>query len=261
MKGTLIVCVALAVASTAGAAVTSSTSHGDKDFVGLAQPIAAGDLLSGLIGSEQAGDIGWHGVNTAAEDQLPAFTDDHGPNGRPFYGLLNDPFNGGLGSDQPVKLVRYDLGGPKNITELRIFTGNINGADGRIFSTTVVKYSTDGGNIFQDLGYFQSDPSGTINNALAGNFFTTLVRIFDDQSPTLLSGVTHLQFNFYAVHRNNDTMHDPFDGVNPFTGGNDNLASPFTSPLVYEIDALPEPGTLALLGLGGLLIRGRRRRT
>ncbi|GMV96067.1 MAG: hypothetical protein AMXMBFR83_04360 [Phycisphaerae bacterium] len=247
MKNLLIAFAGTCVlAVAASGAVVYSTSHGNAAMAGLEQPIAVGDLLSGLIPVEQPGDLFWHPVNTAAEDRLPAFTDDHGPNGRIFYGLLNDPFFGGEGSDDPVKLVQYDLGGPKNIAELRIYSGNINNADGRVFSTTVVLYSTDGGGFFHELGYFQSDPSGTTNYGVHNS---TLVRIFDDQGQALLAGVTHLQFNFYAVHRNNDQMHDPYNGANPYTSADDGLLSPFTSPLIWEIDALAFTGEVCNNGV------------
>ncbi len=55
-------------------------------------------------------------------------------------------------------------------------------------------------------------------------------------------------------------MRDPFDCLNPYAGLDDGLTAAFVSPLIFEIDviAVPEPTTLALLGLGALL-RLRRR--
>lgn len=253
MKWSLPLLASFFVAATAAyGAMVAQTTHGDSNLVGLEQPILAGDLLSGLIPTEQIGDLGWHPVNTADQDHLPAFTDDHGPDGRPFYGLLNDACIGGNcapGYEKPVKLVQYALGAPHRITEIRIFTGNLNNADGRIFSTTVVKYSTDGGTTFQELGYFQSDPSGVTNNASVGNFHSTLVWIFDDQGQPLVQGVTHLEFDFYAVHRTNDLMHDPFNGVNPYTLVDDGLDPPFVSPLVWEIDVI---GSLSEICANGI---------
>lgn len=242
------------ITGAANGAATFSTTHGPES-TSLNPSILVGDLLSGLIGTELPGDLGWHGANTDPLDRLPAFTDDAGIRGTGLTGLLNDfP-----GAGNPAKLVRYDLGGIFDLSRIHILTGN-NGKDGRVFSTTTVNYSIDGGNSFLLLGYFQSDPSGTINS---GQWGSTLVEIFDDARPTLLSGVTHLQFGLYAVDNTAGQMRDPFDGVNPFTGVDDGLTAAFVSPLVFEIDvvAIPEPGILALLGLGGLLLLRYRRKS
>jgi hypothetical protein len=247
----LVATISLA-AAVADGAIVARTSHGDANLVGLEQSIAAGDLLSGLIATEQPGDLGWHPVNNAAQDRLPAFTDDHGPGGHAYYGLLNDACIGGdctPGYDKPVKLVRYTLDAPKNIHEFRIFTGNLNDADGRIFSTTLIKFSVDGGLNFQDFGYFQSDPSGTQNSPSVGNYHSTLVWIFDDLAQPLLEHVTDIEFDFYAVHNNDNQAHDPFNGTNPFTNVDDGLTPPFTSPLVWEIDALGIPNEVCDNGL------------
>src|SRR5690606_37825711 len=98
--------------------------------------------------------------------------------------------------------------------------------------------------------YFQSDPSGTVNSETAPvppldpAQHSTMLTVFDDSSPALLSGITSLVFNFYSVDNTGGQMRDPFDGPNPFTGTDDLLAAAFVSPLVYEIDVLP-PGPLA----------------
>jgi hypothetical protein len=239
------------ITGSATAAVTSTTTHGPES-TSLNSSIAVGDLLSGLIGTELTGDLGWHSANTDPLDRLPAFTDDGGIRGTGLTGLMNDfP-----GAGNPAKLVAYDLGGTFDIGRIQILSGN-NGKDGRVFSTTVVNYSTDGGNNYSLLGYFQSDPSGTSN---AGQWGSTMVEIFDDANPTLVAGVTHLQFNLYAVDNTGGVMRDPFDGVNPFTGLDDGLSAAFVSPLIFEIDVIvvPEPTTLALLGLGALLLWRRR---
>ncbi len=241
------------VALPAGAAIVSTTTHGvgSTDLDGL---MGAGDLIAGLIATELPGDNGWHPANPASTnplhpDGLPAFTDGMGGISG-VTGLLNDfP-----GAGTPTKLIEYDLGGAKDITCIQVFTGNV-GLDGRVFSTTVVKYSNDGGNDFDMLGYFQSDPSGTVNSGQLGS---TLVEIFDDAQAVMLSDVTHLEFDFYSVDNTLGEMRDPFDGVNPFTGIDDGLAAAFVSPLVYEIDVLPEPTSLALLALGGLAVLRRR---
>jgi hypothetical protein len=245
--------VGLAIGS-ANAAVTAVTTHG-PEATSLNSSIVVGDLLSGLVGTELPGYLDWHAANTDPLDRLAAFTDDDGIRPSGLTGLLNDfP-----GAGNPTKMVAYDLGGTFDIAKIQILSGN-NGKDGRVFSTTVLHYSIDGGFNYMTLGYFQSDPSGTINSGMWGS---TLVEIFDDASATLLAGVTHLQFDLYAVDNTAGQMRDPFDGVNPFTGVDDFLSAAFVAPLIFELDvvAVPEPGALAILAVGGGLLLLRRRST
>ncbi len=257
MRTLMMALLTLAIASGgAMAAATSSTAHGvlSTDLNGM---IKVGDLISGQIGTELPPLNGWHSANTDPLDQLPAFTDDGGMRGTGLTGLLNDFPTPGT----PAKTVQYGLGGAKDIASIGILTGN-NGQDGRIFSTTVIKYSTDNGANFQTLGYFQSDPSGTLNNAGSNpRYGSTYVTITDDASATLLASVTHLQFLLFGVDNTGGQMRDPYDGVNPYTGLDDGLNAPNTSPLVLELDVVevPEPAGLVLLGLGGLLLRRRGR--
>ncbi len=239
----------LCVAASANAAVVTNTHHG-ADGSALNAMVLSGDLISGLIGTELAGDLGWHPANPAAGNSLapqglPAFTNDSGESG--LAGLLNDfP-----GADTPTKRVQYDLASASDIPWIGILSGN-DGKDGRVFSTTVVSYSTDGGANFAQLGYFQSDPSGTLNNA--GAWGSTYMRIYDDTGAPIMTGVTNLIFEFYAVDNSGGQMRDPSDGINPLTGIDDGLTAAFVSPLIWEIDVVPEPASLALLGLGGLAL-------
>jgi len=249
-----IVLVSLTLASAASAAVVSTTAHGAATN-SLDGSIVVGDLISGQLGAEQAGDTGWHPVNTDPQDQLAAFTDDVRKD-RGLYGLMNDfP---GVGN--PAKLVRYNLGGPHDVGRIGIMSGN-GGKDGRVFSTTVIKYSTDNGTSFNTLGYFQSDPSGTLNAGPNAPWASTYVTVSDDGSLTLLAGVTHLEFDLYAVDNTGGQMRDPYDGLNPFTGIDDGLSAAIVSPEIWELDvvAVPEPVSLGLLALGGLLLSRRRR--
>jgi hypothetical protein len=238
--------VFLAAIASTRAAVVSSTAHGGgvNDFNAM---IVANDLIAGQLGTEVAPFYNWHPANTAAADQLAAFTDGAGLLGSGLTGLLNDfPAVG-----TPAKTVQYSFAA-SDISRFQILTGN-NGADGRIFSTTVVRYSDNGGSSFNLLGYFQSDPSGTFN---PGTSRSTLVTIFDDSGPLLLSGVTDVIFELYAVDNTGGQMRDPFDGVNPFNSIDDGLTAAFVSPLVWELDvvAVPEPSTLGLFALGMLAL-------
>ena len=146
-----------------------------------------------------------------------------------------------------MKVIQYDLPSATNIQQIAILSGNKNNADGRIFSTTVIRYSVDGGANFLDLGYFESAPLGSINNE-TGDSGTTidqalLLTISDDAAATLANGVTNLQFDFYAVDNTQGQYRDPFEGENPFTGIDDQLTAAFSSPLIWEIDVLAQAAT------------------
>jgi hypothetical protein len=235
------------------AVVTSSTLHGasDSTFNSL---ISSADLIQGKqtldvdVYENPADSFGnpslpfWHPANTDPADRLAAFTDGAGIRASGLTGLLNDNFVGGQPSDWVAKIVEYPFDSPVDIGKINIFTGNRLNADGRIFSTTYIEYSTDNAFSFQPLGYFQSDPSGTINSEtnpqppLIPPQHSTLVSVFDDTSLTMLSGVTNLIFNFYSVDNTQGEMRDPFNGVNMFTGLDDGLTAADESPLVFEID-------------------------
>jgi len=247
--------LASALTLPAAAAPTATTTHG-LESTSLNSFISTNDLIAGLIGTELTGDTGWHPANTAPADQLPALTDGAGILGSGLTGLMNDfP-----GAGNPAKRVQYNLAGPSDIGAIQILTGN-NGKDGRIFSTTVIFTSADNGNNFVPLGYFQSDPSGTINTG-AGAFGSTLVRITNDGGGALATGVTNIIFELFAVDNTGGQMRDPYDGVNPFTSVDDGLSAAFVSPLVFELDviAVPEPASLALgaVALAGLQMLRRR---
>jgi hypothetical protein len=238
------------MACPAAAAPVATTTHGAIS-TSLDGSIAHGDLISGLIGTELPPLNGWHPANGDPADQLTAFTDDAGMRASGLTGLLNDFPGVGV----PAKTVRYDLAAATDVGKIQILTGN-NGRDGRIFSTTVVRTSTDG-SAFNLLGYFQSDPSGTINsgpNALG----STLVTIANSGGGPLATAVTNVIFELYAVDNTGGEMRDPYDGVNLFTGVDDGLSAAFVSPLVLELDVLPVPEPAAwlagMIGLAGLSV-------
>lgn len=71
--------------------------------------------------------------------------------------------------------------------------------------------------------------------------------------------MTHIRFHFYAVDNLGGQMRDPYDGVNPFTGVNDGLTAAFVSPKILEIDVVPEPASIGVLGFGVAALWLRRR--
>jgi len=222
------------------------TTHHAANDAGLSYAFSSTDLLQGRIPTVLAGDIGWHSANPASSNPsdpngLPAFTDGVGDIGSGVTGLLNDfPAPGA-----PAKLISYNLQAPHDISEIRIFTGN-NGNDGRIFSTTAIWTSADGV-AFDFLGYFQSDPSGTVNNSgtPGGPDGATVVRIFREDGAPLAEDATHLRFHFFAASDLGGVMIDPFDGLNLFTQSDDGFGAAYVSPLVREIDVFGALSSLA----------------
>lgn len=242
--GLTMAALAASLLPMASAAPTAVTLNG-ADSSSLAAYVSTTDLLAGLIGTVVAGDTGWHPANPAAgnpaaAEGLATFTD--GVNNSGLFGLLNDFPAAGA----PTKRVQYALGGAKDIRKVQILSGNSFNKDGRVFSTTVVSFSTNGGGSYSTLGYFQSDLSGTVNNGLWGS---KLVSITNDGGGLLASGVTNVAFDFYAVDNTQGELRDPFDGVNPFTGVNDGFSAAVQSPLIWEVDVfgVPEPSALGLL--------------
>lgn len=236
-----------ALGSSADAAVTTLSTRGQLSTQ-FNSMLSAGDAIAGMIATELPGDKGWHPANPASANPanpngLATFTDGTGPVSS-LSGLLND-FPDPLGT--PVKKIQYNLAGAIDVQKIAILSGNQLNADGRIFSTTVIRYSTNGGSSFQQLGYFESAPLGSINNESGAPGTTEdaalFFEIYDDAGGAIAAGVTNLQFDFYAVNNTGGQYRDPFDGVNPFTQIDDGLTAAFQSPLIWEIDVLGQTAT------------------
>jgi hypothetical protein len=241
-----VLSLAVLPATPSSAAVTFTTQH-DASVTAFDAMLSSTDLIQGkytdgvdmdILPQDTLGNStlpGWHPANTDPADHQQAFVDGQGI--RPetnLTGLLNDNFPVEEASGRPAKVVHYPFDTPVDIGRINILSGNGNNADGRIFSTTWVQYSTDNGFNFNTLGYFQSDPSGSGNTT----DMSTFVSIFDDSSSTMVSGVTNIIFNLYSVSNTANEMRDPYDGVNPFTSVDDGIAAAFESPLILEIDVL-----------------------
>lgn len=251
--------ILLLATSTSLAEVSSSTLHA-LGYEDLNDQISSDDLIQGRM--SEGFDVlvpgydsfgyqslpGWHPVNTDPADQLAAFTDGLGIRDTGFSGLLNDNFPVEMASGRPAKIIEYPFESPTDIGRINLFSGNRNNADGRIFSTVYIEYATGGE--LQPLGYFQSDPSGSINQEtnpvppFDPPQHATLLSIFDDASATMLTGITTLVFNFYSVDNTQGENRDPFDGLNPFTNTDDGLTAAFVSPIIYEIDVLAPQAAL-----------------
>ena len=245
----LALCALNLLACQVAAAPMLTVTQGEE--ADLAATYSSSDLIQGLIATELPGDLGWYPANTDPADQLPAFTDGIGLRATGLTGLLSDfP-----GAGNPAKQIRYALLAPADITELRIFSGN-DGRDGRVFHTYTVRYSTNGAQTFMPPIHVQSHASGTLNNASFNSWRVVLSQL-TDTTGLLASRVTHLDLDFFAVDNTGGEMRDPFDGINPFTGGDDLFTAAFVSPLVWEVDLLgnySQPVLKATCAAGDLTI-------
>ena len=139
-------------------------------------------------------------------------------------------------------------------------------------------FSTFGGPTDQFTFQFSYDAelTGTLDNtAFPGDVALALAQgnaIFAEvESPEsgpgysfdVFSGDDPPYFQFFDINSAgtqqnlNDTTNGSFDVV--FAPGDNGLSITFDTNLVVNAEVIPEPGSLALLGLGGLLIARRRR--
>jgi len=250
MKSITASCAAFAAVCATASAVNITTSESATDHSELPVQISTTDLLQGLIPVELPGDLGWHPANTDPANQLAAFTDgDQSPGG--LKGLMTDfP-----GEGNPTKRIQYTLPEPSTITEIRVFSGN-DGLDGRAFHTYTVEFSSDSGGSWTPPIYVQSHPSGTMNNNM---WRMILSQLTPDGPGPLASAVTDIRFDFYAVDNTGQTIRDPFDGVNPFTGVNDGLTPAFVASLIWEIDVIPTPPSALALAIPAMVMMRRRK--
>ena len=190
-------------------------------------PLATDDLLTGLLPTTSSL------TNPNLEDSrgVEALTDDSIET--VYSGLSSEGFHEAYATLYNNDFVTYSLGGVYDITEVIVYGGwNDPGRDETQFRFGV---STDGGATFTDII--------TSPNHNAGGTFgptTNRVAFTDDTNPFLATGVTDVRF----------TWGDGTNAVeNDYTGG-----------VEFDVLGIPEPASVALLGLGSLAMLGHRRR-
>lgn len=233
MKAFLVVLLSLGLASAAGAA----TAYSDE-LVGTMDdwsvPISSSDALNGLIGTVEEG--GFHGA-FPTEANPAALTD--GVAGPGVAAVLAD-------FSSPSLKIRYDEANgwvPTMLKEVRTFGAN---HDGRVRQNVDVEWKDAAGN-WNEL--ITEAITGSYATSNGGQWNASLIRIRDDSDGLLVGGQTvyGLRFTFWMVDNSGDW----------FLPRNDPALN--TSSIIKEIDAIvPEPATLSLLALGGLLLRRRQ---
>jgi hypothetical protein len=168
--------------------------------------------------------------------------------------LLND-FLGGLdpvdNENVPAAVAEWYFAQPEDLYEIRVFSGNSGGRDGRIFHHYDVAVTT---NANPPLGPFNTvieevipvatgfGSVGNPNDAMNpddGIYEASLSVVNDDTQGPLASGVTGIQITFYMVSETTGAFRDDWDTGN----GDDRDGAPpaFESPLIYEVDAFFTP--------------------
>ena len=192
----------------------------------------------------------WHPANTNPDDHEIAFTDGLGQV-RTFTGLLND-FLGGPNPDQnenvPAAVARWYFDGAHNIAELRVYSSNTGGRDGRVFHHYDVAVTTDSDPIGAgyDVPLIQEvtpvpcvNPGeggfGLIGNPNPpGDYSASLSVVNDDANGPLAVDATGIQIIFYMVSNTAGQFRDDWM---PGNGDDRDGQEPaFESPLIYEVD-------------------------
>jgi|GEM_PF-3788969 len=211
--------------SSSGAPDLLSASSSD-----LAQGLTATVTYTGGSGStmeeESAGESVWTNGSLAtvyAEGGAGGNAVDHAA-----YGTLNAT----VGGSDIDAFVTFDLGASFNLSQIDVFLGwNDSGRDDSSF---LVFVSTDNVAFSQIASYDKGgDDTGAITTPV-----TNLHRVVDDGGGDIAGGVRYVQLQFT-------------DADNGYAG-------------MVEVDVfgspVPEPASVAFLGLGGLALLGRRRR-
>lgn len=211
------------------------------------QPSGEDDLHENL--AQMTSPTPWHPVNTNPADQEAAFTD--GLDLGPLTGLLND-FLGGPTPEEnentPAAVAEWYFAQPEDLYEIRVFSGNAGGRDGRIFHHYDVAVTT---NPIPALGPFNllieevtpvPTGFGTVGNPNPpGLYEASLSVVNDDTNGPLATGITGIQIIFYMVSNTAGAFRD--DWTPGMGDDRDGDAPAFESPLIYEVDAFFSPQT------------------
>ena len=245
LKIALLLAAAGLFATTAVAAPTYSTETVDGPVGALSEPILSNDLLNGMFGTVEAG--GFHAA-TPPPGEVD-LTD--GIAGADVEAVLHDFLN-------PSLQIRYDFVNPIDITEIRVFAANYTPPiyNSRAYQNYDVEYMLAGDpTTYSLLDYVRATNYGAWNGSLE-LVGATLTNIYDDSQHFLLEDVVQLRFRFYCVGQTTGGFWDPWDDGHPEDV--DGNPAAFETSIIKEIDVLPEPCTLALLGLAGLALVRRR---